>query len=130
MNCQFTRKLRTITIPWLLSFQFKCLGLAFLKHLCIDLVLWNLFELCFEVTDGLFVNFWWSKFGFFSSQKFACWDYSLCIDFFFFFLQDFIRRCLTYNQADRPDVLTIAQDPYLTYTKKWQEYLVPNDVSR
>ncbi|CAI9105883.1 OLC1v1004905C1 [Oldenlandia corymbosa var. corymbosa] len=32
--------------------------------------------------------------------------------------KDFIRRCLTYNQADRPDVLTIAQDPYLMYTKK------------
>ncbi|PIN20930.1 Tousled-like protein kinase [Handroanthus impetiginosus] len=32
--------------------------------------------------------------------------------------KDFIRRCLTYNQADRPDVLTIAQDPYLNYTKK------------
>ncbi|KAI5667159.1 hypothetical protein M9H77_17012 [Catharanthus roseus] len=32
--------------------------------------------------------------------------------------KDFIRRCLTYNQAERPDVLTIAQDPYLTYAKK------------
>ncbi|KAK4369587.1 hypothetical protein RND71_013379 [Anisodus tanguticus] len=32
--------------------------------------------------------------------------------------KEFIRRCLTYNQADRPDALTIAQDPYLTYTKK------------
>ncbi|CAL0307512.1 unnamed protein product [Lupinus luteus] len=32
--------------------------------------------------------------------------------------KDLIRRCLTYNQADRPDVLTIAQDPYLTYSKK------------
>ncbi|GLT81906.1 hypothetical protein SLE2022_003310 [Rubroshorea leprosula] len=32
--------------------------------------------------------------------------------------KDFIRRCLTYNQAERPDVLTIAQDPYLTYSKK------------
>ncbi|WVY90371.1 hypothetical protein V8G54_035885 [Vigna mungo] len=31
---------------------------------------------------------------------------------------DFIRRCLTYNQAERPDVLTIAQDPYLTFSKK------------
>jgi tousled-like kinase len=29
-----------------------------------------------------------------------------------------IRQCLTYNQAERPDVLTIAQDPYLTYLKK------------
>uniref|UniRef100_A0A5B6ZYP2 Putative serine/threonine-protein kinase TOUSLED isoform X1 n=2 Tax=Davidia involucrata TaxID=16924 RepID=A0A5B6ZYP2_DAVIN len=33
-------------------------------------------------------------------------------------VKDFIRQCLTYNQAERPDVLTIAQDPYLTYTKK------------
>ena len=33
-------------------------------------------------------------------------------------LQDLIRRCLTYNQADRPDVLTIAQDAYLTYVKR------------
>ncbi|CAN1187288.1 Serine/threonine-protein kinase TOUSLED [Linum perenne] len=32
--------------------------------------------------------------------------------------KEFIRRCLTYNQTERPDVLTIAQDPYLTYTKK------------
>ncbi|KAL1348067.1 hypothetical protein HN51_024058 [Arachis hypogaea] len=32
--------------------------------------------------------------------------------------KDFIRRCLTYNQIERPDVLTIAQDPYLTYSKK------------
>ncbi|XP_057956270.1 serine/threonine-protein kinase TOUSLED isoform X3 [Malania oleifera] len=32
--------------------------------------------------------------------------------------KDFIRRCLTYNQAERPDVLTIAQDPYLSYLKK------------
>ncbi|XP_023006811.1 serine/threonine-protein kinase TOUSLED-like [Cucurbita maxima] len=32
--------------------------------------------------------------------------------------KDFIRRCLTYSQAERPDVLTIAQDPYLTYSKK------------
>lgn len=32
--------------------------------------------------------------------------------------KDFIRRCLTYNQADRPDVLTAAQDPYLSYLKK------------
>ncbi|MBA0700170.1 hypothetical protein Goari_001737 [Gossypium aridum] len=31
---------------------------------------------------------------------------------------DLIRRCLTYNQAERPDVLTIAQDTYLTYSKK------------
>uniref|UniRef100_A0A5B7A0Z4 Putative serine/threonine-protein kinase TOUSLED isoform X1 n=1 Tax=Davidia involucrata TaxID=16924 RepID=A0A5B7A0Z4_DAVIN len=33
-------------------------------------------------------------------------------------VKDFIRQCLTYNQAERPDVLTMAQDPYLTYTKK------------
>ncbi|XP_022134875.1 serine/threonine-protein kinase TOUSLED isoform X1 [Momordica charantia] len=32
--------------------------------------------------------------------------------------KDFVRRCLTYNQVERPDVLTIAQDPYLTYSKK------------
>ncbi|XP_056847180.1 serine/threonine-protein kinase TOUSLED-like isoform X3 [Raphanus sativus] len=32
--------------------------------------------------------------------------------------KDLIRRCLTYNQADRPDVLTLAQDPYLSYCKK------------
>ncbi|XP_022752489.1 serine/threonine-protein kinase TOUSLED-like isoform X2 [Durio zibethinus] len=32
--------------------------------------------------------------------------------------KDLIRRCLTYNQSERPDVLTIAQDPYLTYSKK------------
>ncbi|KAK3040194.1 hypothetical protein RJ639_028444 [Escallonia herrerae] len=32
--------------------------------------------------------------------------------------KDFIRRCLTYNQLERPDVLAIAQDPYLIYTKK------------
>ncbi|TYG39040.1 hypothetical protein ES288_D13G271600v1 [Gossypium darwinii] len=32
--------------------------------------------------------------------------------------KDLIRRCLTYNQAERLDVLTIAQDPYLTYSKK------------
>ncbi|CAH9072579.1 unnamed protein product [Cuscuta europaea] len=32
--------------------------------------------------------------------------------------KDFIRRCLTYNQAERPDVLTIAQDPYLIFPKK------------
>lgn len=35
-------------------------------------------------------------------------------------MQEFIRRCLTYNQVERPDVLTIALDPYLTYTKKWR----------
>ncbi|CAH8362422.1 unnamed protein product [Eruca vesicaria subsp. sativa] len=32
--------------------------------------------------------------------------------------KDLIRRCLTYNQADRPDVLTLAQDPYLSYSKR------------
>ncbi|ONM09262.1 Tousled-like kinase 1 [Zea mays] len=32
--------------------------------------------------------------------------------------QDLIRRCLTYNQSERPDVLTIAQDPYLSYAKR------------
>ncbi|KAK4780129.1 hypothetical protein SAY87_016235 [Trapa incisa] len=32
--------------------------------------------------------------------------------------KELIRRCLTYDQADRPDVLTIAQDPYLTCTKR------------
>ncbi|XP_075635286.1 serine/threonine-protein kinase TOUSLED isoform X6 [Castanea sativa] len=32
--------------------------------------------------------------------------------------KELIRRCLTYNQAERPDVLAIAQDPYLTYSKK------------
>ncbi|EEF34814.1 Serine/threonine-protein kinase plo1, putative [Ricinus communis] len=32
--------------------------------------------------------------------------------------KDLIRRCLTYNQTERPDVLTLAQDPYLTYSKK------------
>ncbi len=29
----------------------------------------------------------------------------------------FIRRCLTYNQADRPDVQQAAADPYLSYLK-------------
>ncbi|XP_074289716.1 serine/threonine-protein kinase TOUSLED [Silene latifolia] len=32
--------------------------------------------------------------------------------------KELIRRCLTYNQAERPDVLSIAQDAYLTYAKK------------
>ncbi|KAG0581805.1 hypothetical protein M758_3G010700 [Ceratodon purpureus] len=32
--------------------------------------------------------------------------------------KEFIRRCLTYDQVDRPDVLTAAQDPYLSYMKK------------
>ena len=29
----------------------------------------------------------------------------------------FIRRCLTYNQADRPDVLQAAGDAYLSFLK-------------
>ncbi|CAI0541712.1 unnamed protein product [Linum tenue] len=33
-------------------------------------------------------------------------------------VKEFIRRCLTYDQTDRPDVLSAAQDPYLTYLKK------------
>uniref|UniRef100_A0A0E0KJ19 Protein kinase domain-containing protein n=1 Tax=Oryza punctata TaxID=4537 RepID=A0A0E0KJ19_ORYPU len=32
--------------------------------------------------------------------------------------RELIRRCLTYNQAERPDVLTIAQEPYLSYAKR------------
>lgn len=32
--------------------------------------------------------------------------------------KEFMRRCLTYDQADRPDVLSAAQDPYLSYMKK------------
>ncbi|XP_051134589.1 serine/threonine-protein kinase TOUSLED-like isoform X1 [Andrographis paniculata] len=32
--------------------------------------------------------------------------------------KEFIRRCLTYNQMERPDVLTVGQDPYLNYAKK------------
>ncbi|GAB2234915.1 hypothetical protein Droror1_Dr00004186 [Drosera rotundifolia] len=32
--------------------------------------------------------------------------------------KEVIRRCLTYNQAERPDVLSIAQYPYLSYAKK------------
>ncbi|BAF13192.1 serine/threonine-protein kinase TOUSLED [Oryza sativa Japonica Group] len=32
--------------------------------------------------------------------------------------KELIRRCLTYNQAERPDVLTIAQEPYLSYAKR------------
>lgn len=32
--------------------------------------------------------------------------------------KEFIRKCLTYNQVDRPDVLTVAQDAYLSYVKK------------
>jgi hypothetical protein len=30
---------------------------------------------------------------------------------------EFIRRCLTYNQTERPGVLMIAQDPYLIIKK-------------
>ncbi|CAA6653763.1 unnamed protein product [Spirodela intermedia] len=33
-------------------------------------------------------------------------------------VKELIRRCLTYNQVERPDVLTLAQDPYLSYAKK------------
>ncbi|KAJ0083232.1 hypothetical protein Patl1_30277 [Pistacia atlantica] len=40
------------------------------------------------------------------------------ISFLGYSMQDLIRRCLTYNQAERPDVLTLAQEPYLTYLKK------------
>jgi len=29
----------------------------------------------------------------------------------------FIRRCLTYSQTERPDVLQAAADPYLSYAK-------------
>jgi hypothetical protein len=29
----------------------------------------------------------------------------------------FIRRCLTYSQADRPDVLQAAGDAYLSFLK-------------
>ena len=29
----------------------------------------------------------------------------------------FIRRCLTYNQAERPDVLQAAGDAYLSFLK-------------
>ncbi|KAL5218290.1 hypothetical protein ABZP36_018974 [Zizania latifolia] len=32
--------------------------------------------------------------------------------------KELIRRCLTYNQAERPDVLTVAQEPYLSYAKR------------
>ncbi|KMT04990.1 hypothetical protein BVRB_7g171520 [Beta vulgaris subsp. vulgaris] len=32
--------------------------------------------------------------------------------------KELMRRCLTYNQAERPDVLSVALDPYLTYSKK------------
>ena len=28
-----------------------------------------------------------------------------------------IKRCLTYSQTERPDVLTLAEDPYLSYVK-------------
>eukprot|EP00850_Spirogloea_muscicola_P003019 SM000012S25281 [mRNA] locus=s12:161576:166310:+ [translate_table: standard] len=31
---------------------------------------------------------------------------------------DFMKRCFTYHQKDRPDVLTVMQDPYLSYIKK------------
>lgn len=32
--------------------------------------------------------------------------------------KELIRKCLIYNQVERPDVLTIAQDPYFMYYKK------------
>ena len=32
--------------------------------------------------------------------------------------KDFIRRCLTYSMAARPDVLSLAADPYLTLVQK------------
>ncbi|KAL8129993.1 hypothetical protein V2J09_019148 [Rumex salicifolius] len=32
--------------------------------------------------------------------------------------KELIRKCLIYNQVERPDVLTIAQDPYFSYYKK------------
>ena len=31
--------------------------------------------------------------------------------------KDFIRKCLTYNPAERPDVLTVYNDKYLRSTK-------------
>lgn len=31
--------------------------------------------------------------------------------------KEFIRKCLTYNQVDRPDVLTAAHDSYLSFAK-------------
>ncbi|KAI5071541.1 hypothetical protein GOP47_0013792 [Adiantum capillus-veneris] len=34
--------------------------------------------------------------------------------------KEFIRKCLTYNQSDRPDVLTAAHDPYLSFIKAKQ----------
>lgn len=43
------------------------------------------------------------------------------IPWYYICLQEFIRRCLTYNQEDRPDVLTIAQDQYLIYSRKWSQ---------
>ncbi|KAK7256619.1 hypothetical protein RIF29_30073 [Crotalaria pallida] len=36
--------------------------------------------------------------------------------------KELIRRCLTYNQSERPNVLTIAQDPYLTYSKRARDH--------
>lgn len=32
--------------------------------------------------------------------------------------KELIRRCLTYDQVERPDVLTVAQDSYLSYVKR------------
>ncbi|MCO5581985.1 hypothetical protein L7F22_035874 [Adiantum nelumboides] len=34
--------------------------------------------------------------------------------------KEFIRKCLAYNQSDRPDVLTAAYDPYLSFSKAKQ----------
>ena len=30
--------------------------------------------------------------------------------------KEFVRRCLAYQQSDRPDVLAVFQDPYLRHT--------------
>ena len=38
----------------------------------------------------------------------------------------FIRRCLTYSQADRPDSLTAAEDPYLSYVRLPTRLLTPS----
>ncbi|KAH0451534.1 hypothetical protein IEQ34_018833 [Dendrobium chrysotoxum] len=39
-------------------------------------------------------------------------DEDYILSYFFF--------CFTYDQTERPDVLTIAQDPYLSYLKRNQ----------
>jgi len=41
--------------------------------------------------------------------------------------KDFIRRCLAYNQEDRPDVKTICKDPYLL---KPIQYTKPRPISK